>query len=93
MVTLRTVSQNITSKRVYISERFYILSNEHFRVCFPYFQNMEQCIKQNNAVEIYEDYFCGADESTLCEKPESKTVHVFRDPSSSHKRPVSSISW
>ena len=55
--------------------------------------NMELCVKQNNAVEIYEDYFCGSDESTLCEKPESKTVHVFRDPSATHKRPVSTISW
>jgi len=41
---------------------------------------MEQCIKQNNAVEIYEDYFEAVDESTQCERPESKTVHVFRDP-------------
>ncbi len=56
---------------------------------------MEQCIKQNNAVEIYEDYFCHADEATLCEKPESKTLHVFREPASQqgHKRPVSTISW
>ncbi len=33
------------------------------------------------------------DESTQCEKPEAKTVHVFRDPTSSYKRPISAISW
>ncbi len=54
---------------------------------------MEQCIKQNNAVEIYEDYFDGGDETTECEKPDSKTLHVFRDPSTTYKRPVAGISW
>ena len=39
---------------------------------------MEQCIRQNNAIEIYEDYFEVIDDSTQCEKPEAKTVHVFR---------------
>ena len=61
-------------------------------------QSMEQCIRQNNAIEIYEDYFEDGDESTQCEKPESKTVHVFRDPpqasgATPYRRPVSGISW
>ena len=55
---------------------------------------MEQCIRQNNAIDIYEDYFEVQDDSTQCERPEAKTVHVFRDPTSTHyKRPISSISW
>ena len=55
---------------------------------------MEQCIRQNNAIDIYEDYFELVDEATQCERPEAKTVHVFRDPTPSiHKRPISSISW
>ena len=55
---------------------------------------MEQCIRQNNAVDIYEDYFETVDDSTQCEKPEAKTVHVFRDPTQTqYKRPVSAISW
>ena len=49
--------------------------------------------RQNNAVEIYEDYFEASDESTRCEKPEAKTVHVLRDPSASYKRPVSAVTW
>lgn len=55
---------------------------------------MEQCIKQNNALEIYEDYFEVIDEATQCQVPEAKTVHVFRDPTpSSYLRPVADISW
>eukprot|EP00095_Tigriopus_kingsejongensis_P003856 maker-scaffold20_size707684-snap-gene-4.19 protein:Tk03856 transcript:maker-scaffold20_size707684-snap-gene-4.19-mRNA-1 annotation:"axonemal outer arm dynein intermediate chain 1" len=55
--------------------------------------SMEQCIKQNNALEIYEDYFEVLDEATLCQVPEAKTIHVFRDPSSTYIRPVADISW
>lgn len=55
---------------------------------------MEQCIRQNNAIDIYEDYFETVDEATQCEKPEAKTVHVFRDPTTTpYKRPISGISW
>ena len=28
-----------------------------------------------------------------CQRPEAKTVNVFRDPSPVHKRPISNISW
>ena len=58
-----------------------------------FLQNAEQCIKQNNAIDIYEDYFENPDEATQCEKPEAKTVHVFRDPASTYRRPISAISW
>ena len=64
--------------------------------CFNsiFLQSMEQCIRQNNAIDIYEDYFEVQDDSTQCERPEAKTVHVFRDPTPTHyKRPISSISW
>ena len=39
---------------------------------------MESCIKQNNAIEIYEDYFSGVDEATDCEEPRAKTVNLYR---------------
>ncbi len=35
------------------------------------------CIRQNNAVEIYEDYFESGDEATCCETPESKVCLPF----------------
>ena len=59
---------------------------------------MESCIKQNNAIEIYQDYFNEIDESTDCEEPKAKvghtliqllprilclqTVNLYRDPQS-----------
>ena len=33
---------------------------------------MESCIKQNNAIEIYQDYFNEIDEATDCEEPKAK---------------------
>lgn len=56
---------------------------------------MESCIKQNNAIEIYQDYFNEIDEATDCEEPRAKTVNLYRDPESAdgHLRPVSSIAW
>ena len=38
---------------------------------------MESCIKQNNAIEIYQDYFNEIDESTDCEEPKAKVGHVL----------------
>ncbi|XP_023346915.1 dynein intermediate chain 3, ciliary [Eurytemora carolleeae] len=56
---------------------------------------MESCIKQNNAIEIYEEYFTETDEATDCEEPKAKTVNLFRDYESCNgwNRPVSSIAW
>jgi len=39
---------------------------------------MENCIKQNNAIEIYEEYFTELDEATDSEEPKAKTVNLFR---------------
>ena len=35
---------------------------------------MESCIKQNNAIEIYQDYFNEIDEATDCEEPKAKVL-------------------
>lgn len=35
---------------------------------------MESCIKQNNAIEIYQDYFNEIDEATDCEEPRAKEI-------------------
>ena len=57
------------------------------------FKIMESCIKQNNAIEIYEvslaaldcfteeiaqDYFNEVDEATDCEEPKAMTVNLYR---------------
>ena len=53
---------------------------------------MEHCIKQNNAIDIYQRYFEESPTSFSDDPPSAKTVNIFRDPSST-KRAVSSISW
>ena len=37
---------------------------------------MESCIKQNNAIEIYQDYFNEIDEATDCEEPKAKVLTI-----------------
>lgn len=39
---------------------------------------MEHCIKQNNAVDIYEEYFAEAEIDSSSQSPFAKTVNVFR---------------
>ncbi|KAG7260997.1 hypothetical protein CRUP_018333, partial [Coryphaenoides rupestris] len=54
---------------------------------------MERCIKQNNAIDIYEEYFEdqeSADDAQEC--PSAKTINVFRDPNKV-KRTATSMSW
>ena len=39
---------------------------------------MEHCIKQNNALDIYEEYFADIDTDTSGDPPSAKTINVFR---------------
>jgi phosphomannomutase len=41
---------------------------------------VEELIKQNNAIDIYEEYFAGAVADHSSEQPFAKTLTVFRDP-------------
>lgn len=41
-------------------------------------QVMEHCIKQNNAIDIYEEYFEDVDVDQVDETPSAKTINVFR---------------
>jgi len=49
-------------------------------------------VKQNNAVDIYEDYYPEGDAARPLPAPEAKSVNVFRDPNEI-TRPATSISW
>ncbi|XP_068188605.1 dynein axonemal intermediate chain 2 isoform X2 [Antennarius striatus] len=54
---------------------------------------MEHCIRQNNAMDIYQEYF--EDEVEVedhQEPPSAKTINIFRDPNEV-KRTVSGLSW
>ncbi|XP_015211441.1 dynein axonemal intermediate chain 2 [Lepisosteus oculatus] len=54
---------------------------------------MEHCIKQNNAIDIYEEYY---EEEEILEEteeqPSAKTINVFRDPNEI-KRTATGLSW
>ena len=53
---------------------------------------VEGDIKQNYAVDIYQEYFSGEYVDHSSEAPSAKTLSVFKDPSEV-KRTVSNISW
>ena len=40
----------------------------------PILQTMEGCIKQNNGIDIYVEYFEDEDEATQCDAPQAKTI-------------------
>lgn len=41
-------------------------------------QVMEHCIRQNNAIDIYQDYFADLEIEETEETPSAKTINVFR---------------
>jgi len=54
---------------------------------------VEDCVKQNNTLDIYERYFEGSEELSLTSEPPSmKNVAVFRDPSPV-KRTVTAVNF
>uniref|UniRef100_A0A674JT24 Dynein axonemal intermediate chain 2 n=1 Tax=Terrapene triunguis TaxID=2587831 RepID=A0A674JT24_9SAUR len=54
---------------------------------------MEHCIKQNNAINIYEEYFDDEETADIADEPPSaKTINVFRDPNVI-KRTATHLSW
>ncbi|XP_005412284.1 PREDICTED: dynein intermediate chain 2, axonemal isoform X1 [Chinchilla lanigera] len=54
---------------------------------------MEHCIKQNNAIDIYQEYFDDEEEVEVTEEASSaKTINVFRDPQEI-KRTATHLSW
>lgn len=53
---------------------------------------MEQCILQNNACNIYEQYFNYMEPTSLIQRAYSRTVNVYRD-ILPMKREVTHLSW
>ncbi|XP_026724964.1 dynein intermediate chain 3, ciliary-like [Trichoplusia ni] len=50
----------------------------------------EYFIHQNNAIEIYQQYFKDIDEQAPVERPTVKVTNLYRDP---QNRPIADISW
>ncbi|EGF84346.1 hypothetical protein BATDEDRAFT_22301 [Batrachochytrium dendrobatidis JAM81] len=65
---------------------------EYMRAIKSLGDSMEHCIKQNNAIDIYEEYFVDAVDNISAEPPAAKSINVYRDPNSI-KRPASYLSW
>lgn len=55
-------------------------------------KNMENCILQNNAINIYQQYYTDVEQTPLIDKSSARTVNVYQDQHST-TRPVTHISW
>jgi len=55
--------------------------------------DVQDLIKQNNAIDIYDEYFTGQWADHSAEVPSVKTVTVFKDPSNSVKRSTAYVNW
>lgn len=53
---------------------------------------MENCVLQNNAINIYQQYFSDVEPTPLVEKSSARTVNVFQD-QVTFTRPITHISW
>nr|XP_023025505.1 dynein intermediate chain 2, axonemal [Leptinotarsa decemlineata] len=56
------------------------------------FKNMENCILQNNAINIYQQYFSDVEPTPLVERSSARTVNVYQD-QCTPTRPITHISW
>mmetsp|Transcript_4806 Transcript_4806/g.8358 ORF Transcript_4806/g.8358 Transcript_4806/m.8358 type:complete len:557 (+) Transcript_4806:181-1851(+) len=54
---------------------------------------VEELVKQNNAVDIYQEYFTGVTTDHSAEVPSVKTVTVFKDPCQQYPRSASYVNW
>merc|ERR1711907_34771 len=53
---------------------------------------VEHCLKQNNAIDIYEEYFANSTVEHSTEPPSARNLTVFKDPQKI-KRTATRISW
>ncbi|KAB0792517.1 hypothetical protein PPYR_14476 [Photinus pyralis] len=55
-------------------------------------KSMENCVLQNNSINIYQQYFSDIEATPLVEKSSARTVNVYQDQCHT-KRPINRISW
>ncbi|KAF5294468.1 hypothetical protein FQR65_LT01594 [Abscondita terminalis] len=55
-------------------------------------KTMENSVLQNNAINIYQQYFSDVEQTALIERSSARTVNVYQD-QSTIKRPVNRLSW
>lgn len=52
----------------------------------------ERCIKQNNEIDLFEEYFASEKAENMSEEINTKTLMIFKDPNTI-KRAVAKIAW
>lgn len=85
-INMSDPEQTVRYKRKIEKDENYITQVMHLT------KPMEHYIHQNNAVNIYENYFESLDPAPLPEPCRSRTVNVYRDPNPI-KVPVTHLSW
>ncbi|KFV15406.1 Dynein intermediate chain 2, axonemal, partial [Tauraco erythrolophus] len=86
-VNPQEVEQTIRFRKKVEKDENYINTIVHLGVL------MEHCVKQNNAINIYEEDFGEEEEAEMEDEPPSaKTINVFRDPNVT-KRTATRLSW
>lgn len=70
----------------------FCFSQDYIRTIKGLGESLELMIRQNNAIDIYEEYFMGDAVDHSGEPPSAKTLTVFRDPNAV-KRTATCISW
>ena len=55
-------------------------------------QGVTKCIRQNNEIDLFEEYFAGENAEHINENITTKTLMIFKDPNQV-KRAVTSIAW
>jgi len=55
-------------------------------------QTSSSCIRQNNEIDLFEEYFHGEEPQVSSETINNKTLMIFKDPNS-FKRSATSIKW
>jgi len=86
-------STDIESKKRYIKKAD--KEEKYIRAMKSLSEPLEHYIKQNVAIDMYGQYFTNSSYSDLNsnDNPSAKTVSVFRDPVTSHKRTAVDMSW
>ena len=51
-----------------------------------------RCIRQNNQLDLFEEYFAGEEAEHMSEPISTKTVMIFKDPNTV-KRAITNIAW
>ncbi|EFN85403.1 Dynein intermediate chain 2, axonemal [Harpegnathos saltator] len=85
-INMKDLEQTVRYRRKIEKDELYI------HTMLQLLPSMEHCILQNNACNIYEQYFADVEMTPLIQRAFSRTVNVYRDPSNA-KRQVTHLSW